>query len=50
MRLEFSESIRKLLENEHDLEIPVDWVSEKTARESYLNRKFGNAYDFGQTP
>ncbi|KAM0718155.1 hypothetical protein Q7P37_006487 [Cladosporium fusiforme] len=49
MRLEFSESVRPVIEAEgHGLEVPVDWVSEEKAEQSYLSRGFGNSYDFGQ--
>ena len=48
MRLEFSEEIKPLIERQTLLEIPVDWVSEDVAREKYLNRGFGNSYDFRQ--
>lgn len=48
MRLEFSESVRAVLEKEKGLEIPVDWVGEDEALGRYLNRGFGNSYDFGQ--
>ena len=48
MRLEFSESVRELLDSEQDLEIPVDWTSEAHALDTYLDRGFGNSYDFRQ--
>lgn len=48
MRLEFSESVRSVVEAEKRLEIPVDWVGEDEALGRYLNRGFGNSYDFGQ--
>jgi hypothetical protein len=35
-----------LIESQTDLDVPVDWVSESTALSRYLNRGFGNAYDF----
>ncbi|KAL1849303.1 hypothetical protein Plec18170_007595 [Paecilomyces lecythidis] len=50
MRLEFSEDIRSLIEEESKLEVTVDWVSREKALSSYLNRGFGNSYDFNQTP
>lgn len=48
MRLELSESLKPVIEAEKGLNIPVDWVSEEAALERYLNRGFGNSYDFGQ--
>ncbi|KAI1337704.1 hypothetical protein F5Y15DRAFT_390006 [Xylariaceae sp. FL0016] len=55
MRLEFAEDIKPVLEemdskDELGLEVPVDWVSPKDAMDRYLNRAFGNAYDFNQAP
>ncbi|KAH7038143.1 uncharacterized protein B0I36DRAFT_372324 [Microdochium trichocladiopsis] len=53
MRLEFAEDIRPVLEEldargELGLEVPVDWVSVDKARKGYLDRGFGNSYDFDQ--
>jgi hypothetical protein len=48
MRLEFGESVRGVVEGETGLEIPVDWVGEEEVMGRYLNRGFGNSYDFGQ--
>lgn len=50
MKLELSESIRPLVEGQDSLEVPADWVSEDEASQRYLNRGFGNSYDFSQTP
>lgn len=55
MRLEFGEDVRPVLEEldsrgELGLEVPVDWVSKQQAMDGYLNRAFGNAYDFNQVP
>lgn len=54
MRLEFGEDVRPLIEDlQKDmlgLEVPVDWVSKEQALERYMNRGFGNAYDFNQEP
>ena len=50
MRLEFGDSIKPMLESQDSLEIPVDLVSDYEASNRYLNRGFGNSYDFGQTP
>jgi len=48
MRLGLSESLKPVVEAEARLEVPVDWVSEEEALGSYLQRGFGNSYDFGQ--
>lgn len=55
MRLQFAEDIRPVLEGlEREgrlgLEVPVDWVGRGEALQGYLNRGFGNSYDFGQAP
>ncbi|GAB1198548.1 hypothetical protein APSETT444_007871 [Aspergillus pseudonomiae] len=50
MRLEFAEDLKPLVENETGLETPVDWVTESEAMSRYLNRGFGNSYDFSQRP
>jgi len=55
MRLELSEDVRPVLEaldrkGELGLETPVDWVSREHALSTYLNRGFGNSYDFNQEP
>lgn len=49
MRLELGEDVKPVLE-ERDLgiEVPVDWVTREDALKRYLNRGFGNAYDFDQ--
>ena len=48
MRLELAESIKPMIEGQDALDVPVDWVSEEVAASSYLNRGYGNSYDFGQ--
>lgn len=48
MRLEFSDTVRPIVEAEKGLEIPVDWVGEEEVMGKYLARGFGNSYDFGQ--
>lgn len=49
MRLQFGEDVRGLLAGlESHLEIPVDWVKSDNALRSYLQRGFGNSYDFDQ--
>lgn len=48
MKLELAGDLKQILESEKELQIPVSWVSKKKAVENYLNRGFGNSYDFGQ--
>ncbi|KAK8861894.1 phytanoyl-CoA dioxygenase [Apiospora arundinis] len=53
MRLQFGSSIAGILEEEEragrlGLEVPVDWVSDEVALKAYMNRGFGNSYDFDQ--
>jgi ectoine hydroxylase-related dioxygenase (phytanoyl-CoA dioxygenase family) len=49
MRLQLGDDIRPTVESEiKGLEVPVDWVPADIARESYLDRGFGNSYDFDQ--
>jgi hypothetical protein len=50
MRVELAEEIKPLVEQSKELDIRVDWVSESEALEQYLNRGFGNSYDFNQIP
>ncbi|KAH7313894.1 hypothetical protein B0I35DRAFT_513474 [Stachybotrys elegans] len=55
MRLEMGDDIKPILDQAKKdkrlgLEIPVDWVGTKEAEERYLNRGFGNSYDFNQAP
>ncbi|KAI1775715.1 hypothetical protein F4818DRAFT_414754 [Hypoxylon cercidicola] len=55
MRLQFSEDIKPVLEklegqDRLGLEIPVDWITREEALKTYLNRGFGNSYDFNQAP
>lgn len=55
MRLELAEDIKPILERlegvgKLELEVPVDWVKKEVALERYLNRGFGNSYDFSQEP
>ena len=50
MRMEFSESVKPLIEQEQVLDVRTDYVSEQEAERTYLNRGFGNSYDFSQTP
>ncbi|TAQ88820.1 hypothetical protein B7494_g2845 [Chlorociboria aeruginascens] len=49
MEVEFSEDLRPILENEgSDLQIQAKYVTEKMIVDSYLNRGYGNAYNFDQ--
>ncbi|KAF4471349.1 hypothetical protein FALBO_1740 [Fusarium albosuccineum] len=55
MRLEFGEDVKPILdgldnEGKLGLEVPVDWVSNEAVLDGYLNRGFGNSYDFDQEP
>ncbi|OIW27788.1 hypothetical protein CONLIGDRAFT_634128 [Coniochaeta ligniaria NRRL 30616] len=53
MRLQFADDVRPVLEGleergELGLECPVDWVSKEEVVRTYLDRGFGNSYDFDQ--
>lgn len=48
MRLELSSDVKPIVDAQTALEVPVDWVDRQKALDSYLNRGFGNSYDFGQ--
>ena len=53
MKLELAEDVRPVLEGldeqgELGLEVPVDWVSKEEVQKRYLDRGFGNSYDFNQ--
>ena len=48
--MEFGEGTKPLIQAEKQLDVRVDFVPEDEAMESYLNRGFGNSYDFNQTP
>ncbi|KAI1841045.1 hypothetical protein JX266_012764 [Neoarthrinium moseri] len=55
MKLQFCEDIKPILEgldrdDKLGLAAPVDWISREEALGSYLNRGFGNSYDFDQDP
>ena len=50
MRLELAEELRPLVDDIHDLDIRADFVSETEALQRYLDRGFGNSYDFNQSP
>jgi len=48
MKLELASDLKARIEGQDSLQVPVNWVSEKEADARYLNRGFGNSYDFGQ--
>ena len=53
MRLELGEDVKPTLENleregKLGLDVPVDWATREAVLEGYLNRGFGNSYDFSQ--
>ncbi|KAI0173304.1 hypothetical protein GGR52DRAFT_542581 [Hypoxylon sp. FL1284] len=55
MRLQLADDVRPVLERLEaegrlGLDVPVDWISREQAFETYLDRGFGNSYDFNQVP
>ncbi|KAG9853190.1 hypothetical protein KCU68_g3321, partial [Aureobasidium melanogenum] len=49
MRIEFSEDLETVLDREgSDLQIQRTLVSEQTIMDGYLNRGYGNSYNFDQ--
>ncbi|RGP67425.1 putative tpr domain [Fusarium sporotrichioides] len=53
MRLELGEDVKPILEGleregKLGLDVPVNWASREAVLEGYLNRGFGNSYDFSQ--
>lgn len=55
MRLRLGEDIRTVLEKlesegKFGLQAPVDWVDSDQVTREYLDRGFGNSYDFNQIP
>lgn len=50
MRVEFGKSVKPLIDNEQMLDVRVAYVSDEQAESTYLDRGFGNSYDFNQTP
>lgn len=53
MRLEFGDDIKPLFEDlkrqgKLGVQAPIDWVERADVLERYLNRGFGNSYDFNQ--
>lgn len=50
MRVEFGEGVKPIIDREKMLDVRVNYVPDKEAGKSYLERGFGNSYDFNQTP
>ncbi|KAL4893847.1 hypothetical protein BDV59DRAFT_207570 [Aspergillus ambiguus] len=50
MKLELADDLKPVIDSLADVEVPVDWVTKSDALSRYLNRGFGNAYDFNQQP
>ena len=53
MRLALADDVAPLLRDaavDARLDVPVDWLSRDEALASYLDRGFGNSYDFDQEP
>lgn len=48
MVLELGEGVRSIIEGQQELDVRADYIPEELAMERYLNRGFGNSYDFGQ--
>ncbi|KAJ5403909.1 hypothetical protein N7509_003780 [Penicillium cosmopolitanum] len=48
MKLQFCNDLKSLVEDQKELEVPVEWESKENVTQQYLNRAFGNAYDFSQ--
>lgn len=48
MKLQLADDLEEIVEREGSLEIPVEWASKAAVDNEYLNRAFGNAYDFSQ--
>lgn len=50
MKVELSEEVKPMVTGLAELDVRATFVSEEMALGKYLNRGFGNSYDFGQTP
>lgn len=50
MRLELGEGIRPLVNKVEELDVRANFVAESELARTYLNRGFGNSYDFNQAP
>ncbi|RJE21384.1 Phytanoyl-CoA dioxygenase family protein [Aspergillus sclerotialis] len=49
MKLNLADDLKPVLEENTDLEIPVQWASRDEVAAQYLKRAYGNAYDFSQS-
>jgi len=50
MKLELAETLKDIVGEEKDLDLPVKWISEEAAASDYLQRGFGSSFDLTQTP
>ncbi|EHY58853.1 hypothetical protein ABEF95_004104 [Exophiala dermatitidis] len=50
MKVELAEELKPLVEDHPELDVRANYVSQQQALDSYLDRPFGNFYDFGQAP
>ena len=50
MKLELADTLKDIVGEEMDLDVPVKWVSEDAAVGNYLQRGFGGDFDLSQTP
>lgn len=50
MRLELGEGTKEIVDADRNLDIRANFIPEDQAMSRYLNRGFGNSYDFNQTP
>lgn len=48
MRLELGAGVRSIVEKDEMLDVRADFIPEDEAMRSYLDRGFGNSYDFSQ--
>ena len=49
MRLELAEETEPLVRGTKDLDVRANFVTQDHALRNYLNRGFGNSYDFSQS-
>jgi hypothetical protein len=50
MKLELADTLKDIVREEKDLDLPVKWISEEVAASNYLQRGFGGDFDLTQTP
>lgn len=48
--MELSNTLNSVIDQEQMLDVRADYISEQEAERRYLERGFGNSYDFSQTP